>query len=142
MRRIPDSFFQCVFVPVCVCVWPLSFVCEMCVSASVGCQALGSTISGFNMRTAFAFAFAIVLAEWYSWYKSCSPIPFPFPVPFPVLLSLSLAQIRSGPAVGYMLLTFAMPCRLVDKKVSAMWGPDLRPQYISTHIRYIALWRA
>lgn len=25
----------------------------MCVSASVGCQALGSTISGFNMRTAF-----------------------------------------------------------------------------------------
>lgn len=63
---IPCFFFLTLFVVVpllpllllllvlllCCCCCE-SFVGEMCVSASVGCQALGSTISGFNMRTAF-----------------------------------------------------------------------------------------
>lgn len=77
-----------------------SFVGEMCVSASVGCQALGSTISGFNMRTAF-----LGLCPHY-------PLRSPSWVQFTHVRELVPVHHPCG-SLG-ILLTFVSPFGLVD----------------------------
>lgn len=110
----------------------------MCVSASVGCLALGSTISGFNMRTGFGFPLALSLRLPAGLrYSSHMFLSFNFhtlPVFHTSILPLfqfpnssSSTSFSSGfPFIWHqirivlLLLTSATPFRLVGHKIGSL----------------------